>query len=743
MTSFTWLHLTDLHQGMKQQHWLLPDVREIFFADLERLHDKCGPWDLVLFSGDLTQQGTVEDFRKIDELLEELWTHFDKLGSTPKLLAVPGNHDLVRPDEKRPAVKLLREWNEHPDIHEEFWDNRKSQYRQVVVRAFKNYTAWQEKQPFRVENLSTGILPGDFSASIEKDGARLGIAGLNTSFLQLGDGDYKGKLALHTSQFHEACGGDGPKWAKRHHACLLLTHHPSAWLAPESQQHLNENITAHGRFAAHLCGHLHEAGTETRHLWQGRPLFGLEHYGEGNETLHGYTVGTIELNRNNGILKGWPRESRLQENGMEFVPDHSFRLSDNQQHTSPRLFKLLRSYIKTCKVHQTGISEACPVSMGELLQKNQDCAKIIQRYNALNKIKEFFKSKESHIIVLYGEPMVGKTKLLERLPDILDEEYAPLMLTGQGLGLHTANLDDFAFDLATQLTDKLKRRAGKSKISCPLNMPNHDDFKGKKGKTAFNAHWDSLLKAMGGKLPVVMLDEVECLLDAPDRFDPRILNFLDAFTSDQKDRAYFIFVGSERMLTSGNEQFNLLMSRGESVRLRYYDDDAVLLILSAVQEYISDEDNMLHYFIAFSDGHPRVMLTMFGVIFSQLSGSSGKQKIGKAEREAILDNTIDRTHFLQRLLDRLSREECCVVWLISRNVPENQNRFKYSWEDLLALAKQYTVSSSETELKKGVNKLREREWVEWENGNKIFRFKLGILLLWIKRKSIELDKECE
>ena len=70
MTCFNWLHLTDLHRGMKEQRWLLPEVREIFFEDLKRLHDKCGPWDLVLFTGDLTQQGSEEEFQDLNKLLD-------------------------------------------------------------------------------------------------------------------------------------------------------------------------------------------------------------------------------------------------------------------------------------------------------------------------------------------------------------------------------------------------------------------------------------------------------------------------------------------------------------------------------------------------------------------------------------------------------------------------------------------------------------------------------------------------
>ncbi len=34
---FNWLHLTDLHMGIKDQHTLWPNVEEAFFDDLEFL----------------------------------------------------------------------------------------------------------------------------------------------------------------------------------------------------------------------------------------------------------------------------------------------------------------------------------------------------------------------------------------------------------------------------------------------------------------------------------------------------------------------------------------------------------------------------------------------------------------------------------------------------------------------------------------------------------------------------------
>jgi predicted MPP superfamily phosphohydrolase len=357
-TNFSWLHLTDFHQGMDEQSWLWPGVKQRFFEDLEKLHDKSEPWDLVLFTGDLTNRGSAKEFQKLNQVLEELWEQFDKLGSSPKLLAVPGNHDLVRPNKKDPSVKLLRYWNDDPEVQREFWENADSPYRKVVTEAFKNYTDWLDwlkKQPFKVDNLKNGILPGDFSITFKKGDAKLGIVGLNSTFLQLTSDDYKGKLALHTRQFQAACdGNDGPDWAKQHHVCLLLTHQPPSWLDAHSQQHLNGEIADRGRFAAHLCGHMHdtvfrdisEGGAEAKRIWQGRSLFGLEFFeqaGKNIQRLHGYTVGKIELNEDKGALIFWPRdETELQGGQREIVPDQSIKLIDNQ-HTIPREFNLFNS----------------------------------------------------------------------------------------------------------------------------------------------------------------------------------------------------------------------------------------------------------------------------------------------------------------------------------------------------------------------------------------------------------------
>src|ERR1035441_9628857 len=100
MKAFNWLHLTDLHFGLAGQPSLWPNVRQVFFDDLSRLHEQCGPWNAVLFTGDLTQTGHRDEFAALNEkVLRPLWGKLTELGSEDAVfLAIPGNPDLQRPE---------------------------------------------------------------------------------------------------------------------------------------------------------------------------------------------------------------------------------------------------------------------------------------------------------------------------------------------------------------------------------------------------------------------------------------------------------------------------------------------------------------------------------------------------------------------------------------------------------------------------------------------------------------------
>jgi predicted MPP superfamily phosphohydrolase len=184
--SFSWLHLTDLHYGLSSQDCLWPNLRPPFLESLEDLRDRCGPWDAVFFTGDLTQRGTKAEFDTMQEqFLDPLRQRLEELDSgNATFLAVPGNHDLKRPDPNSndPAVDALLVKGRFKEIADKFWSGKG--YQRVIVDAFQEYDRWWSDAPGRPDTAS-GLLPGDFSITLTVRGHKVGIVGLNTAFLQL------------------------------------------------------------------------------------------------------------------------------------------------------------------------------------------------------------------------------------------------------------------------------------------------------------------------------------------------------------------------------------------------------------------------------------------------------------------------------------------------------------------------------------------------------------------------------
>ncbi len=312
-----WLHLSDWHVGMKERG-LWPNVRQALFEDLKRLRERVGTWHAVLFTGDLVQQGSAEEYAELKRRLGELWEEFGRLGSEPALVAVPGNHDLVRPSKQLerfrglavdPCLRALRLWHAEPELREGFWGEAENEYRGLVQAVFEPYAAWAARdERFARARPTWGRLPGDFSAVLEQGSLRVGLVGLNTGFLQLTGSDYEGKLDADVRQLHAACGGDAPAWLAKQQFNLLLTHHPPTWLEKQRyREHWRSEIAPPGRFGVHLHGHLHdpgamavsEGGSAPRHRLQGASLFGLEYFGTGAgerlQRVHGYSAGRVEL----------------------------------------------------------------------------------------------------------------------------------------------------------------------------------------------------------------------------------------------------------------------------------------------------------------------------------------------------------------------------------------------------------------------------------------------------------------
>ncbi len=344
-TTLRWLHFTDLHVGQKDMG-LWPSAKQAILDDLRRTTTALGPWDVVIFTGDLAYSGKKSEYAKLDVELKEIWALFAELhpgAKLPILLAVPGNHDLVWPKSSDSVAHQLL--SEQDSGREALWSGEKQQLT-AVKKWFRDYGAWWDGCQLRPPaGLTAGLLPGDFTWTLEKDGVRFAFVGVNSAFTQMSGGVKEGQLWIDPRQIKGACGGDPLAWVRDRNFAFLLTHHPPGWLTPDAHRRYAGEIAPAGLFTGHFCGHLHESLARqtrvgrgaAREIWQGASLFGMEKAAGGTiQRKHGYTAGHLEVLADGSARTTlWPRLGvRRQDESWAITADVTYQLDGDLLATS-------------------------------------------------------------------------------------------------------------------------------------------------------------------------------------------------------------------------------------------------------------------------------------------------------------------------------------------------------------------------------------------------------------------------
>lgn len=328
----TWIHLSDYHAGQRGAA-ARPQIEEVFERSVKQMAERLGVPDLLLFTGDLAYSGKSREYERVDALLDRINSWLDV--ELP-VFAVPGNHDLARPTKMSDKLKYssLARHEDDELVRAVLWQDKPGFLRPL----FREYDKWSQRTMLaRIRRAKHDVhcsarAPGDYSAIIEKHGLRLGIVGLNSSWMQVDDGDYEEKLQLPTEQFLAALppGSQPLDWFRRVNASLLLTHHPPSWLSPRARRSFERDIFPPGRFRLWLCGHMHEPetrsesrdGTAARIVFQAPSLFGLEGYGSSRESRSfGYAWGRIA---SSGEIRVWPKIVVQRGGSSMFVDDPKF-----------------------------------------------------------------------------------------------------------------------------------------------------------------------------------------------------------------------------------------------------------------------------------------------------------------------------------------------------------------------------------------------------------------------------------
>ncbi|MGX7925911.1 metallophosphoesterase [Tsuneonella sp. HG094] len=322
------LHISDLHAGMANSDWIWPNLQKAFKDDLRRLLDDEGGLDLTIFTGDLTQRGTEAEFDKAAEIISEINSIANEFGEKPKLVTLPGNHDLLRPKANTQISYALKAFTSSPNTLDNFLDSTGEMVEPISL-LFSAYTSFLEKAKGELCHLDpyqVGILPGDCSYIFSAGGQEIGLITLNSTWQQVDESKYEKRLFVDPRQLLAVTDSQPDNWLSGREVNLVATHHPSEWLSTTGLEAWQDDIASPGRFSAHLFGHMHEhrmvrtstGGSAPRTSIQAASLLGLERIGNGLQRTHGYSLIQI-LPENSRIL---PRAVvSLSGGGRQFGPD--------------------------------------------------------------------------------------------------------------------------------------------------------------------------------------------------------------------------------------------------------------------------------------------------------------------------------------------------------------------------------------------------------------------------------------
>ena len=240
--TFTWWHFSDLKCAPEPHR-----SGSRFGESLVQLLAGLPSSDAIFLTGDAVDH----ESNAFPEAQGFINRAFYGTSGAPFLL-VPGNNDCVRTTSE--LTHLFRLWGEDPAIRDQFW-SAGSELRKLAGQSFAGFEkfAAQLKRP---PSWKGGLLPGDFSATIECGKWKIGIAGLNCVFNQISLRPPDSGL-LDVRQLDAVCGGDPAVWAERHDLRILLTHYPPERLDKSVLTHFYSEIAPPGRFQLHLCGHRH------------------------------------------------------------------------------------------------------------------------------------------------------------------------------------------------------------------------------------------------------------------------------------------------------------------------------------------------------------------------------------------------------------------------------------------------------------------------------------------------------
>lgn len=204
---------------------------------------------MIFITGDVANKGQEREYRLFtDEFLLPLIEIFPKL---PPIYLVPGNHDLDRNKAPLAAESLYS----IPEKDQSFFDTNSAgqSKRSEIFGRFSGFQrAFEDNFCFPVTDIFGE--KGYFQDIFEKDGKKIGIAGLNTAWLSYSKEDME-KLTPGKQMVEEAL-----EAIRDCDYRFVLGHHPLSWFQTSQRQQITALLAK--KQAIYLHGHMHRNSGE-------------------------------------------------------------------------------------------------------------------------------------------------------------------------------------------------------------------------------------------------------------------------------------------------------------------------------------------------------------------------------------------------------------------------------------------------------------------------------------------------
>ncbi len=331
---FTWLHLSDIHQGHGggevrwDQRFVLEALRkDVGTLSLERVPHP----EAILVTGDIAFSGNskVLPNEAISKEYERAGIWIDSVAQSincqkSSVFTVPGNHDVPRIAERQKDLRRLvdsirRGDDSLDDVLEDIGE------RAHLLARMKSYNEFSSRYGTSIAQM--GNDPElSWLQTINTPALTIRIVGINTSLLAADNKDRK-LLRVGKEQLQNIA--ESPKNGEAT-ISIILSHHPFDWLADEDEVY----GWARANTSIHLCGHIHTAESELRHSGSGQGIIrivsGAAH-GDSEEVIgHGYNVSALVATDDGQVhLRTWPRiwsdkNKRFQADLDNTMPNQNF-----------------------------------------------------------------------------------------------------------------------------------------------------------------------------------------------------------------------------------------------------------------------------------------------------------------------------------------------------------------------------------------------------------------------------------